>query len=118
MASHRSPRRGACFPMEVQLFDPNEEIILVSARVPSGSSLVRMAFDTAAAGVFIVPRVVHRLGYTDRDTLGRSTVTSPLGTERGRKLRLQRFEALGFRFENFLIHAHELASSLEVEGLL
>jgi predicted aspartyl protease len=106
--------------MEVHLFDPREDLIFVTARVfgPSRSCLVRMALDTASAGVFVVPRIARRLGYSSRDAVRHTTVTTPLGQEPGYAVRVLRFEALGFRFEDFPVLVHELAVGRDVEGLL
>jgi predicted aspartyl protease len=95
-------------------------IIIVWARLegPLGSRKLRLALDTGAAMTLVLPEVLDRLGYSARDG---DRITS-IGTanevpEQGYRLRVRYFEALGFGFHDFRIHAHELPD-YGVEGLL
>ena len=48
----------------------------------------------------------------------RRSVRSAIGKEPGYMLRVRRFESLGFGFDDFLIHVHDLPSGFGIDGLL
>lgn len=85
---------------------------------PNGSRDLQLALDTGAAMTLVVPEVLDGLGYSARDG---DKITSISGAnaapEQGYRLRVRRFQALGFGFDDFRIHAHELPD-YGVDGLL
>ena len=107
--------------MWVSRFDPNEELILVRARLwgPHGtSSTLSLVLDTGASMTIIVPSVLDELGYSARDAERRTVIRSALGEEPGYLLRVHRFRALGDEQTNCLIHAHDLPDDPKIAGLL
>jgi predicted aspartyl protease len=98
----------------------DQGLILVwgTLRGPTGERRVRLLLDTGAAMTLILPEVLDGLGYSARDgdkITGISTASAVI--EQGYRLRVRYFEALGFEFHDFRIHAHELPD-YGVEGLL
>lgn len=77
-----------------------------------------LALDTGSSETLLTPDVVDELGYSARDGVSFTSITSAIGDELGCRLRVRRFEALGFGFANFMIHVHDLPSSLGIKGLL
>lgn len=66
----------------------------------------------------VLPETLDRLGYSARDGDRITSIsTANEVPEQGYRLRVRRFEALGFGFPDFRIHAHELPD-YGVEGLL
>lgn len=47
-----------------------------------------------------------------------TSVRSAVGEEPGYMLRVRRFESLGFAFNDFLIHVHDLPSGFGIDGVL
>ena len=95
-------------------------IIVVWARIggPNGSRDVQLALDTGAAMTLVVPEVLDRLGYSARDGDKITSIsTANADPEQGYRLRVRHFEALGFEFHNFRIHAHDLPD-YGIDGLL
>lgn len=102
-------------------FDPHASLIIVRARLwgPLGQTDdLRLALDTGASLTLIVPELLDRLGYNPRDGIARTTITSALGQEAGYTIRVGRFSALGFSVPDFVVHAHDLADSAGIDGLL
>lgn len=66
----------------------------------------------------VLPEVLDRLGYSARDGDKITSIsTANAAPEQGYRLRVRHFQALGFGFHDFRIHAHELPD-YGVEGLL
>lgn len=106
--------------MKVRRFDPSGDLIKVTARVfgPRSHRRVTLAFDTAATLTHLTPDVIDELGYSAAQGEGITTVRSAIGSEPGYLLRIQRFLCLGFRFDNFLVHVHDLPIGYGIDGLL
>ncbi len=83
--------------MKVRRFDPDDDLIIVKARVfgKHGDRLLNLALDTAASHTHVQP-----------------------DKEPGYMLRVRRFESLGFGFNDFLIHVHDLPTGFGIDGLL
>lgn len=79
---------------------------------------MKLALDTGCAETLLIPGVLDDLGYSARDGESMTYVTTALGREPGYRLRLARFEALGFGFDDFLVHVHDLADAAGLDGLL
>ena len=106
--------------MKVRCFDPADDLIIVKARVfgRRGSHRLSLALDTAASHTHITPDVIDELGYSPAEGEAITSVRSAIGKETGYMLRVQRFESLGFGFDNFLIHVHDLPSGFGIDGLI
>jgi predicted aspartyl protease len=95
-------------------------IIIVWAHLegPNGARDVQFALDTGAAMTMVVPEILDELGYGARDGDKITSIgTANEMTERGYRLRVRSFQALGFELHDFRIHAHELPA-YGFEGLL
>lgn len=101
-------------------FDPDDDLIIVKARVfgRHGDRLLNLALDTAASHTHILPDIIDELGYSPAEGEAITSVTSAIGKERGYMLRVQRFESLGFGFDDFSIHVHDLPTGIGLDGLL
>lgn len=106
--------------MKVRRFDPNDDLIIVKARVfgRHGSRPVSLALDTAASLTHISSDIIDELGYSAAEGEAITSVRSAIGKESGYTLRVKRFESLGFGFDDFLIHVHDLPSGYGIDGLL
>src|SRR6185436_8334408 len=103
-----------------ELTRDRQGIIIVWGRLdgPLGSRKVRLALDTGAAMTLVLPEVLDDLGYSARDGDKITSIsTANSAPEQGYRLRVRHFEALGFGFHDFRIHAHELPDH-GIEGLL
>ena len=106
--------------MKVRRFDPDDDLIIVKARVfgRHGSRRLTLALDTAASHTHVPPDIVDELGYGPAEGEAITAVRSAIGKEPGYTLRVQRFESLGFGFDDFLIHVHDLPTGFGIDGLL
>jgi hypothetical protein len=106
--------------VRVRRFDPDDDLIVVTARVfgKHGHRMLKLALDTAASHTHVQPDVVDELGYSPLEGEAITTVRSAVGKEPGYMLRVRRFESLGFGFDDFLIHAHDLPTGFGIDGLL
>ena len=106
--------------MKVRRFDPDDDLIIVKARVfgKHGYRLLNLALDTAASHTHISPDTIDELGYSPAQGEAITSVRSAIGKEPGYLLRVQRFESLGFGFNDFLIHVHDLPAGFGIDGLL
>lgn len=73
--------------------------------------------DTGASLTILQLPAIHALGFSRVDQTGTSTVQSPIGKERGFRLRLPSIECLGKRIENFEVACHDLGLK-HLDGLL
>ena len=106
--------------MKVRRFDPHDDLIIVTARVfgRHDSRQLALALDTAASHTHISSDIIDELGYSPAEGEAITSVRSALGKESGYTLRVKRFESLGFGFDDFLIHVHDLPVGFGINGLL
>jgi predicted aspartyl protease len=106
--------------VKVRRFDPDDDLIIVTARVfgKHGSRRLTLALDTAASHTHVTPDIIDELGYSPAEGEAITAVRSAIGRETGYILRVQRFESLGFGFDDFLIHVHDLPAGFGIDGLL
>lgn len=106
--------------MKVRRFDPNDDLIIVKARVfgRQGTRPLSLASDTAASHTHISSDIIDELGYSPAEGEAITSVRSAIGKESGYTLRVKRFESLGFGFDDFLIHVHDLPAGFGIDGLL
>jgi hypothetical protein len=106
--------------VKVRRFDPNDDLIIVKARVfgRHDSRQLSLAFDTAASHTHISSDIIDELGYSAIEGEAITAVHSAIGKESGYTLRVKRFESLGFGFDDFLIHVHDLPAGYGIDGLL
>jgi hypothetical protein len=106
--------------VKVRRFDPDDDLIIVKARVfgKHGVRVLSLALDTAASHTHVSPDIIDELGYSPAEGEAITSVRSAIGKEPGYMLRVRRFESLGFGFDNFLVHVHDLPSGFGIDGLL
>jgi hypothetical protein len=106
--------------VKVRRFDPDDDLIIVKARVygKHEGRLLNLALDTAASHTHVLPDVIDELGYSPVEGEAITSVRSAIGKEPGYMLRVKRFESLGFGFDDFLIHVHDLPAGFGIDGLL
>lgn len=106
--------------MKVTRFDPNDTLIIVTARIWGlhGDKQVLLALDTAATQTHVVPEFLDEIGYGPQHGDRITSVTSAIGDEPGYLMLVSRFSALGFTLANFRIHVHDLPETLGIQGLL
>jgi predicted aspartyl protease len=73
--------------------------------------------DTGSTFTIIDPSIADILGYSAHDASRFSTVASAAGRERGYRLTINAFEALGQHIKNMEIACHDLKQQ-GVEGLI
>lgn len=74
--------------------------------------------DTGASGTIIDHSLADTLGYSARDGMGRSSVSSVVGQETGYRLVIDAFEALGKKVNQAEVRCHDLIDFNQVEGLI
>lgn len=86
------------------------ELVMVDVRVESKTNAYNgvFVFDTGASGIIIDHEIANDLGYSARDSIGLSTVSSAVGKERGYKLIVEGFEALGQKMASVEVRCHDL----------
>jgi predicted aspartyl protease len=106
--------------VKVRRFNPDDDLIIVRARVfgRHGERRLNLALDTAASHTHILPDIIDDLGYSPVQGEKITSVTSAIGRETGYMLRVRRLEALGFGFDDFSVHVHDLPTGIGLDGLL
>jgi predicted aspartyl protease len=101
-------------------FDPARPLIFVEGRIwgPLGAQRLSLVLDTGAEMTLIAPDVLDGLGYSPRDGIARTHVTSATSREPGYTIRVSRFTALGFTCADFLVHAFDLTDRADIDGLI
>ena len=102
-------------------FRPGTRLVSVPVRVwgprRPPSDLV-FVLDTGTDRTIIDTQIALRLGFSERDAIRRSRVSSPLGHEEGFMVVAPRFRALGWERGGFELACHQLTTTTEVDGLL
>lgn len=95
------------------------ELILVPVTLIGRNRTHNASFilDTGASMMIIDHSIALDLGYSVRDGMGFSTVSSAVGKERGYRLQVAGLEALGQKMESVAVACHDLKDQ-GVEGLL
>jgi predicted aspartyl protease len=106
--------------VKVTRFDPNDTLIIVTARIwgPRGDKQLSLALDTAATQTHVVPDFLDEIGYGPQHGDRITSVTSAIGDEPGYMMPVSRFSALDFTLTDFRIHVHDLPETLGIQGLL
>ena len=101
-------------------FDGQRGLIVVPVRVtgPSGTAVVRLAWDTGATRTLINSSLLVALGYDPAATLERTEVTTGSGVEYAALISISKIEALGRELTQFPVLAHTLPPSAGVDGVL
>lgn len=82
-----------------------------------GNYDAELIVDTGASLTILQPLAIHALGFSQVDQTGISTVQSPIGKERGFRVRLPAIECLGRSIKNFEVACHDVGLK-HLDGLL
>ena len=101
-------------------FDPLHGLIVIQAELlgPSGTGILRLAFDTGATATLINTGMLVSIGYDPSISGDRYQVTTGSGIEFTPRMVLERIVALGIERHNFPVLCHTLPPSAGVDGLL
>ena len=97
--------------------DKNLILIPVTLHSSTGSVRARFVLDTGASITIVDHRIAETIGYGPRHAVAPSRVTSAAGKEHGFRIKIESFETLGKRLENFEVACHALLEQ-GVEGLI
>lgn len=92
-------------------------IIPVTLRGKYSKLNAKFVLDTGATKTVIDHSIISALGYSARDGIGISTVSSALGKETGYRLSINAFQALGKTIKDCEIVCHDLLDQ-GAEGLV
>ena len=77
-----------------------------------------MVVDTGACITLIDPKVADALLYSEKESLGKFKVTSPIGVEKGYRIKVKRFE-VGRKFQdNFEVGVIPIHDAYGIDGLI
>lgn len=95
------------------------ELVIVSVKLRSKTRAYNGMFvlDTGSSGIIIDHEIADDLGYTAKDGIGFSTVSSAIGKEMGYRLLIDEFETLGRKASYIEVRCHDLKNQ-RVEGLI
>ncbi len=95
------------------------ELIIIPVRLESTTRAYNGMFvlDTGSSGIIIDHEIASDLGYSAKDGIGFSTVRSAAGKEKGYRLLIEGFEALGKKIGAVEVRCHDLKNQ-GVEGLI
>lgn len=95
------------------------ELIIVPVQIQGKVDVYNGMFvlDTGSTGIVIDHEIALDVGYSARDGIGRSRVSSAAGKEEGYRLVVERFEALGKIAASAEVRCHDLKEQ-GVEGLI
>lgn len=104
----------------VTAFDPSADLINLAAKLsgPLGAQKYRFVLDTACAETLVTPESVESSATALRHGDSITAVTTALGREPGYRLRVSRFEALGYAVTDFRVHVHDLPEESGIDGLI
>lgn len=95
------------------------ELIIISVKLQSKERAYNGKFvlDTGSSGIILDHEIASDLGYSARDGIGFSTVSSAVGKEKGYRLVIEGLETLGKKISSVEVHCHDLKDQ-GVEGLV
>ena len=103
-----------------QSFDPNDRLVLVTARLsgPRSEGGFQFALDTGATYTIISSHVAALLGYDPAAAGERARLTTASGIEYVPRIVVNKVQALGLERMGFAVLCHTLPPSARVDGLL
>ena len=106
--------------MIVVPFERRRGSLIVAADVagPRGRARVSLVLDTGASRTILAPEVLDLIGYSARDGVHVTYVTSPLGREAGYFVRIGVVSCFGTDFPDFLVTVQDFADAPDFDGLL
>jgi predicted aspartyl protease len=100
-------------------FARERELIIVDAKISgrAAATKARLVLDTGAAATTLVPELIERIGYTQRDSLKRAKVHTAVGEEKGFWIRVVELTVLGVSTPDFALAVFPLGHQ-DVDGLV
>jgi predicted aspartyl protease len=100
-------------------FARKRELIIVDAEIsgPVAATEARLVLDTGAAATTLVPEVIVRIGYTQRDSYKKARVHTAVGEEHGYWIHVAEFTVLGVTTPDFALAVFPLGHQ-DVDGLV
>jgi predicted aspartyl protease len=100
-------------------FARKRELIIVDAEIsgPVAATEARLVLDTGAAATTLVPEVIVRIGYTQRDSYKKARVHTAVGEEHGYWIHVVEFTVLGVTTPDFALAVFPLGHQ-DVDGLV
>ena len=100
-------------------FARKRELIIVDAEIsgPVAATEARLVLDTGAAATTLVPEVIVRIGYTQRDSYKKARVHTAVGEEHGYWIHVAEFTLLGVTTPDFALAVFPLGHQ-DVDGLV
>lgn len=100
-------------------FRLDHRLILVEVQLsgPRGIFDAEFVLDTGASYTIIDYRLAEHLGYSEKNAVSPSRVSSALGKEEGYRIKIEAIESLGKKFSPFEVACHSLYEQ-GVAGLL
>lgn len=100
-------------------FVRDRELFLVEAEVvgPARTTEARLVLDTGAAATTLTPRVIEKIGYTQRDGYKKAEVHTAIGEEHGYWLHVAEFTVLGVTTPAFAVTVFPLGHK-DIDGLV
>lgn len=102
--------------------DPARRRIIVEALLhgPHGFVEAYLLVDTGTPVTVVDGEVIHDLGYTARDGIGRSRLVGPDddAASQGWVIAIAALEAFGARHEPYQVHVHDMPRDDGIDGLL
>lgn len=102
-------------------FDAAGDLIIIRAQIWGRYGDIHdvdIGIDTGSSETIVTPDITDALGYSARDADKRTIVRSVIGEEPGYLMRVTKFAALGFEFDDFPLHIHDLPEGYGIDGLL
>lgn len=107
--------------MSTCAIDPERLRVVVRATLqgPTRSIEAKLLIDTGTPVTVVDGDIIHRLGYSPRDGLGRSRLlgTDDAGSE-GWIIVVDALDVLGARHEPYRVHVHDMPRADGIDGLL
>ena len=100
-------------------FVRDRELFLVEAEVvgPARTTEARLVLDTGAAATTLTPRVIEKIGYTQRDGYKKAKVHTAIGEEHGYWLHVAELTVLGVTTPAFAVTVFPLGHK-DIDGLV
>jgi len=100
-------------------FARERELIIVDAKIsgPAATTEARLVLDTGAAATTLVPELIQRIGYTQRDSFRKAKVHTAVSEEQGYWIRVAEFTVLGVTTPGFALAVFPLGHQ-DIDGLV
>lgn len=106
--------------METFKYKSVSKLIIIEGKVEGkiGEIDLALILDTGSSCTIIRPEIISSIGYSPKEGIGFSKISSAIGKETGYMIQVNSFIVFDQKFENFIVDCHDLPSSIHVDGLL